>query len=472
MYFKYPLVQIPHCSAIQKSVTVSKLHVNYEKTTTEDECNKFDIGLFVDKVENLSKYEKYNLLMNVWVPPSDYIFPKTNGRKCNPVWQNIPLRGHRDDTKHLVEQYNNAGNFQCLSDLMALWGDKILSDHFKNGPKNATYRSKTVQNELINICAGVVRSLLTDRIKKAKFFFILADEVSDVSQTEYMAVIVQYMNECCKVKEDKIRQGYDGAGNMAGRLCGVAALILKDFPKAPYVHCFSHQLNLCDAKARAIPSIQDMMDHVRIVSDFFNNSPKRLEDLSTKINEQCPTSSFQKTINVSIVASLICIKEDVTWNYKPRGDTSAYVASSIDISHTKWYKEAVSIAATTSTMPSKPRTCGQQTQCDNHEVDDINKERRKKVKEFVRIYQNDLPEPSYFYAELDMWEVYWKNHSDSAPKTISDSLQKCDNHTFPNISTILRIFCTLPVTTCTCERSLSALKIIKTSLPNTMGMVV
>ncbi|XP_065665893.1 52 kDa repressor of the inhibitor of the protein kinase-like [Hydra vulgaris] len=257
----------------------------------------------------------------------------------------------------------------------------------------------------------------------------------------------------------------------------------------------------------------------------------------------------------AIVASLICIKEDVTWNYKSRGDASAYVAiccsfkfiitliivrkllgytrplaktlqkvdqdfskarkdvqnlkntliplpSSIDISHAEWYKEAVSIAATTSTMPSKPRTCGQQTQRGYHKVDDISeyyrvicstpfldhiltqlgslfslenlvlldsfsiipsnlisdKEWRKKAKEFVCTYQNHLPEPSYFYAELDIWEVYWENHSDSAPKTISDSLKKCDDHTFPNISTILRIFCTLPVTTCTCERSLSALK--------------
>ncbi|XP_047124132.1 52 kDa repressor of the inhibitor of the protein kinase-like [Hydra vulgaris] len=270
-----------------------------------------------------------------------------------------------------------------------------------------------------------------------------------------------------------------------------------------------------------------MMDHVRIVSDFFNNSPKRLEDLSTKI------------VELSIIASLTCIKEDETWNYKSRGDASAYVTiccsykfiitliivrkllgytrpltktfqkvdqdfskarddveilkntllsirSSIEISHSEWYKEAVTIAATNYTLPSKPRTCGQQTQRDNHQVDDIknltlldsfviipsnlisDKKWRKKVKEFAHTYNNDLQEPSYLYAELDMWEVYWKNHSETAPKTISDSLQKCDGNMFPNISTILRILCTVPVTTCTCERSLSALKRIKTSLRNSM----
>ncbi|XP_065654621.1 52 kDa repressor of the inhibitor of the protein kinase-like [Hydra vulgaris] len=300
--------------------------------------------------------------------------------------QNIPLRGHRYDAKHLVEQCNNAGNFQCLSDLMALCGDKILSDHFKNGPKNATYRSKTVQNELIDICAGVVQLLLTDRIKKAKFFSILADEASDVSQTEYMAIIVRYIDECCKVKEDFLKfiscntglngvslstkikksihklgmeksycrwQGYDGAGNMAGRLCGIAALILKEFFKAPCVHCFFNKLSLCVAKACAIPSIRNMMDHVRIISDFFNNSPKRLEDLSSKINEQFRHHLFKRQ----------------SMFFEPSGLNE--LMSSIDISHTEWYKEAVSIAATTSTMPSKPRTCGQQTQRDNHEVDNI-----------------------------------------------------------------------------------------------------
>ncbi|XP_065645787.1 52 kDa repressor of the inhibitor of the protein kinase-like [Hydra vulgaris] len=259
-------------------------------------------------------------------------------------------------------------------------------------------------------------------------------------------------------------QGYDGAGNMAGRLCGVAALILKDFPKAPYFHCFSHQLNLCVAKACAIPSIRDMMDHVRIVSDFFNNSAKRLEDLSTKISELHHLFKRQSMF-VEPVRKLLGYTRPLTKTLqkvdqdfsKARKyvenlkNTLISLWSSFDISHTEWYKEAVSIAATTNTMPSKPRICGQQIQRHNHESGGKKLKKRKKVEEFVCTYQNNLPEPRYFYAELDMWEVYWKNHSDSAPKTILDSLQKCDDHTFPNISTILRILCTLPVTTCTCE---------------------
>ena len=35
-------------------------------------------------------------------------------------------------------------------------------------------------------------------------------------------------------------QGYDGAGNMAGKKSGVSSRILKLNDKALYVHCFNH----------------------------------------------------------------------------------------------------------------------------------------------------------------------------------------------------------------------------------------
>lgn len=40
---------------------------------------------------------------------------------------------------------------------------------------------------------------------------------------------------------------------------------------------------------------------------------------------------------------------------------------------------------------------------------------------------------------------------------------------FPNVHTLLRIVCTLPVTSCSCERSISGLKRLKTYIRSTMG---
>ena len=71
--------------------------------------------------------------------------------------QNVPLRGHRDDSKHYHLPNNNPGNFQEILHLIHDTGNAVLEDHLKNAPKNANYRSKTVQNELIAISAKQIR---------------------------------------------------------------------------------------------------------------------------------------------------------------------------------------------------------------------------------------------------------------------------------------------------------------------------
>ena len=64
-------------------------------------------------------------------------------------------------------------------------------------------------------------------------------------------------------------QSYDGAGNMAGRYVGASTLIQNQFPKAIYVHCMNHRLNLCVADTCSLTMVQNMMDTVRKLSDFF-----------------------------------------------------------------------------------------------------------------------------------------------------------------------------------------------------------
>ena len=41
-----------------------------------------------------------------------------------------------------------------------------------------------------------------------------------------------------------VGQGYDGGSNMSGELKGLAAGIRKSVPRALYIHCHSHRLNL------------------------------------------------------------------------------------------------------------------------------------------------------------------------------------------------------------------------------------
>ena len=50
-----------------------------------------------------------------------------------------------------------------------------------------------------------------------------------------------------------------------------------------------------------------------------------------------------------------------------------------------------------------------------------------------------------------------------------EALNKCDSRLFPNISTLLRIMSTIPVTSCEAESTFSGLRRLKPFLKTTMG---
>ena len=86
--------------------------------------------------------------------------------------QGIALRGHRDDTKYL-DTDSNPGNFQVLLQFRCSSGDTVLTDHLQKGPKNASYRSKMVQNEVIELLGDMIKDSIVADVKKAKFFTII-----------------------------------------------------------------------------------------------------------------------------------------------------------------------------------------------------------------------------------------------------------------------------------------------------------
>jgi hypothetical protein len=74
-------------------------------------------------------------------------------------------------------------------------------------------------------------------------------------------------------------QGYDGAASMAGAVNGCAAIICRTYPKALYLHCSAHALDLCVvASSRAI-LVNSMGALLQEISLFFSSSPKRQDKL-------------------------------------------------------------------------------------------------------------------------------------------------------------------------------------------------
>ena len=131
----------------------------------------------------------------------------------------------------------------------------MLADHFANGPRNATYRSK---NEIIEVVGSYIQDKTAAEVNEAGAFSLLADEASDSSNKEQLPPVVRFVDKENNVREEFVGfyesedgvngeaiatlvmkaiqelglsmdhckgQCYDGAGNMSGPCNGAAAIV-------------------------------------------------------------------------------------------------------------------------------------------------------------------------------------------------------------------------------------------------------
>ncbi|XP_065650443.1 52 kDa repressor of the inhibitor of the protein kinase-like [Hydra vulgaris] len=251
----------------------------------------------------------------------------------------MSLRGHRDDRKYQGEigessKISGLGNFIELLNFRVDAGDSILKEHLLSAPKNSTYISKTIQNELIECCGNAIEEILINDIKKSKYFSIMADEASDCATLEQLSIVIRYVDLNSNIKEVFLRffkcktgtsglniatnilktlkefgldiqrcrgQSYDGAASMAGEYKGVSSLIKNVNSKALFVHCVSHKLSLVVGKSCQIQQVKNLLEQVKDISYFFNLSPKRRNCLKkyllpgqAKLIDTCQTRWVQK----------------------------------------------------------------------------------------------------------------------------------------------------------------------------------
>ncbi|XP_037101531.1 zinc finger MYM-type protein 1-like [Syngnathus acus] len=180
--------------------------------------------------------------------------------------QGLALRGS-DESSGSFQR----GNFLELVDYTSKLSPEFASLK-KKMRRNATYLSPEIQNELITL---------------------IADETKDTSHQEQLCVTLRYLKDGNVVERfvgfhpleqlnarfmaekitkvvskvvpmDKcVAQVYDGAAVMKGQKNGVNAIISQDYPKALYLHCQSHVLNLC--LVGTVSSVQEAEDVVSMM---------------------------------------------------------------------------------------------------------------------------------------------------------------------------------------------------------------
>ena len=118
---------------------------------------------------------------------------------------------------------------------------------------------------------------LVGEVKENRYYSILADEATDCSMKEQLALIFRFVDKKNNIREEFISflecsyglsgqslyrtikeflvlvgidisdcrgQGYDGVGAVTGKNQGLSAHVLRVNPKALYTHCFCHRVNL------------------------------------------------------------------------------------------------------------------------------------------------------------------------------------------------------------------------------------
>ena len=104
-----------------------------------------------------------------------------------------------------VEGTHNHGNFLALLKFRIDAEDTILENHLCAAAQNATYTSNTIQNQIITVLSDQVRQCIIRRVVDSKWFTVIVDEVTDVSNREQLSIVLLYVdNSTLIVREDQV----------------------------------------------------------------------------------------------------------------------------------------------------------------------------------------------------------------------------------------------------------------------------
>lgn len=217
--------------------------------------------------------------------------------------QNLAFRGTSD-------QLNNRenGNFLKLVEFVGKF-DAVIAEHLRKITSKESYvhyLGKNIQNEIIQMLGSMIREQIVSEVQKSKYYSVILDCTPDVSRTEQMSLVIRYVQcECglgkdpeiqerflcfipvesstgealtnvllSKLKEMKLPisnmrgQGYDNGSNMRGKTAGVQNRILNINPRAFFVPCSAHSLNLVVNDSAL--SCSDAVNFFMVLQEVYN----------------------------------------------------------------------------------------------------------------------------------------------------------------------------------------------------------
>lgn len=236
--------------------------------------------------------------------------------------QCLALRG---SSSKLYEPNN--GNFLKAVEMIAQF-DIVMREHVSRVQKSqesqihmSHYLGNTIQNEIITLIGMRIKTFILNSIRAAKYYSVILDCTPDVSHTEQITIIFRFVFLNYESKKVEIRehfvgfcpitdctgeglsdfltnlivqlnlniynmrgQGYDNGANMRGKHNGLQKKILDINPRAFFVPCSAHTLNLVvNDAANVSHETTSFFDLVQDLYVFFSASTKRWDVLKRHV---------------------------------------------------------------------------------------------------------------------------------------------------------------------------------------------
>ncbi|XP_065667800.1 zinc finger MYM-type protein 1-like [Hydra vulgaris] len=243
------------------------------------------------------------------------------------IWRTLAGQNLRGTCEKLFEPNN--GNFLKFIEFLGNY-DPIMSKHIQRittSEIHTTYLGKTIQNEIVELLANKIKNHILAKLERAKYYSLILDCTPDISHMEQMTVVFRFVSatesssekpaevvvsehfvtflelqdttgaNMTKVVIDKLQelgvnlddmrgQGYDNGANMRGKYNGVQARIRQLNPRAFFVPCSAHSLNLVlnDAANCCMEAVA-FFDLIQGIYNFFSASTHRWSILLNHLSD-------------------------------------------------------------------------------------------------------------------------------------------------------------------------------------------